>query len=180
MKTQDILFLIKTLPEKAPEIIKELNPVTWFERIINEGHKYKLAKAEIERKYEKDRDELTLRLTELNVRKEAYLASLNHQIKVIDAEDAPTMTALKGYFHTLRDINKQSDEVYSKILNSVGQIDREYFTALLGAHTKVFNDRAQVYKEIADTLDRHNQEIGKQREVIHIQILQHTKAIKDI
>ena len=35
--------ILAKLPERAPEIIREVNPVTWFERVIHEYHEYTLA-----------------------------------------------------------------------------------------------------------------------------------------
>ncbi len=49
-----IPVILASLPERAPEIIHEINPITWLERIIHEGHEYKLAKQKIQAELERD------------------------------------------------------------------------------------------------------------------------------
>lgn len=169
---------IENLPDNAPELIRELNPMTWFERIINEGHQYRLAQLELEKQYAKDRDELKYQLAELETRKQAYIETLNHQIKLIEAENAPVMAVLKAFFNDLDQINARANESHKIIWDNVGRIDVEYFKALIDAHKSIFSQRITTYQQIAQTLDGHHKELSAQRAAIHEQIQNQQNALK--
>lgn len=171
------LMIIQSLPDNAPELIREVNPLTWFERIIHEGNQYKLAKAEIERACERDKNELKLQLEELATRKAAYIATLEHQIKLIETENAPIMESLNSFFRDLNTINQMAYESHKKILDSAGSIDSDIFKNLIVYHATLFEKRKDVYQQISLTLDNHKSSINNQFEKIHQQITEHTRSL---
>lgn len=175
MKSETLL-IIESLPAAA-EIVKEANPFTWILRVIQEGHQYKLAKAEIERAFEKDRNELKLRLEELEARKKAYIATLEHQIKLIETENAPIMETLNTYFNDLNSFNQMVQESHKKILDSAGNMDSDIFKTLISFHLNLFNQKKDIYQQIAITLDNHKSSISDQFGKIHAQITDHNRAL---
>ena len=179
MNPATAIMLIKNLSERTPELIREINPATWFERLIHEGNQYKLAKIELEKEYAKDRDALKCHLAELETKKQAYIETLNHQIKLIEAADAPVMATLQACFNDLESINTRADNIHKAILENIGKIEIDFFNTLQSAYKSIFSERKTAYQQIMKTLENHRKSISETRADIAKQIENHQKALKD-
>ena len=90
---------VEPIAKKAPEIIHEVNPVTWFERVYSQLNTFRFEKSRIEAQYRLDSQKLSNELEFFKIQKEAYLESLEAQKRIIETTYAPDMFALE----TLRD-----------------------------------------------------------------------------
>lgn len=177
MSSGNILSIITALPENAPELLHECNPVTWFERILKEKHQYKLAKMEIEYRCQRDKNEMIIALEELNTRKKAYLSTLEQQIKLTEMQNSPINESLNAFFKDLEHFNQEERDSRAKIMEYIGKIEIEELKILIDFHKTLFDRRSLTYKEISNTLDKRHKEINNQLGNIQAQILEHHKAI---
>ncbi len=166
-----IIFL-KALPQNAPELIREVNPATWIERLIREGHQYKLAKQEIERQCAQDKNKLQLELQELATRKEAYLGTLKQQIRLIETENAPVMAAITAAVDELKQQSKESEQLLHKITSMIGELDADYYKVLFDSYMALKNARQQIFEQINTNLNEHTKVHTQQIESAKIQILE--------
>lgn len=117
-------------------------------------------------------------MAELETKKQAYIETLNHQIKLIEAENAPVMAVLQSFFNDLEQINIRANESHKIIWENVGKIEMDYFKVLVDAHKSIFSERIATYQQIAQTLDGHHKELSAQRAAIHEQIQNQQNALK--
>ncbi len=169
--------ILANLPDCAPKIIREVNPVTWIERIIHEGHEYKLAREQIRVQSEKEQKELQLELEKLNAQKEVYLASIDNERKLIAEGNKPTIVALNAFFDNLNTYDKQSQQILDKILESTGKIEPEFFDRLMTLYETIHNKREAICKNIQQTLEGNRQSLRDQLQAINAKVI-NQKALR--
>ncbi len=169
--------ILANLPDCAPKIIREVNPVTWIERIIHEGHEYKLAREQIRVQSEKEQKELQLELEKLNAQKEVYLASIDNERKLIAEGNKPTIAALNAFFDNLNTYDKQSQQILDKILESTGKIEPEFFDRLMTLYETIHNKREAICKNIQQTLEGNRQSLRDQLQAINAKVI-NQKALR--
>lgn len=170
--------VLTILPSCAPQIIHEVNPITWFERIMREGHEYKLARLQIQAQSEKDQEALNIELARLNAQKEAYLASIDNERRLIAEANQPTMRALEAFFKDLDQVNSQLDVILNKILDQAGEMEGEFYDRLISMHASIFSRRTEIYKNIQQTLKHSRSNIKEQLTAISAKI-SYQKALQE-
>lgn len=178
MNPKAILMILQALPENAPELIREANPATWIERILHEGHQYKLAKLEIERQAANDKGRLDLELQDLAVRKEVYLESLNHQIKLIETGNAPIMAAISAAVNKLNEHGRKTELLLNTITSRIGELDADFYQLLFNSYLALEAAQQQIFDQINKNLDKHYQEHRNHVDSVKDQIMQCQKGIE--
>lgn len=172
-----VFTLLKSLPSNAPELIREVNPCTWIERIIRENHQFRLAAKEIEKQCQRDKQEHERALQELEARKEAFKESLRHQIELLETQNEPTMLALQQKFKTIDEFNKESHYSHKIIWDMAGKVDIAEFESYVKMHMLIFDKQKFVFDQVRMELDKHHGSISSQFELISRQISDHTRAL---
>lgn len=114
---------IGPLAAKAPDIIHELNPFTWFTQVISELHAYKNEKLRIEKQFLLDSQKLKNELEELRLKKEAYVESLNTQRNLINTVYKPDIQSLKTIRTNINEYHKKLDMICQQIVTSGFQLE---------------------------------------------------------
>lgn len=154
--------VIANLPTNAPEIIREINPATWVERIIHDGRQYKLARQQIQVMAARDKMVYAQNIKSLEVQLEKYKISLAHEGTVFNQVSKDIVKSYKISMRTVANVHKQSSKMLSDIMKNAGVMDKEVLKILLDHHKSLTNSMLEAVKHFDKNVStRHSMIIDK-------------------
>ena len=126
--------IIANLPTNAPDIIREVNPVTWFERVIEDGRRYKIAKRQLQVAMENNRQQYNLELKRLEQFKESYIATLHNEQQRNKFHTKFADKNIKFSNKNIKSWSDQANTILNIILKNSSDIDEKFLAALLDQH----------------------------------------------
>ena len=151
--------IIANLPTNAPDIIREVNPVTWFERVIEDGRRYKIAKRQLQAAMENNRQQYDLELKRLEQFEKSYIATLQNEQQSNKIKSKNVDRSIKFSTKNIKNWNSQANTILSIILKNSSDIDEKFLTALLDQHKYLNSLMAQESDKIHNSLDKENERI---------------------
>lgn len=156
-----VVTVLERLPENAPEIIRSVNPVNWFRDVINDSRQYRLAKKQIELEYARDRDAHARAIKELEIKKDAYVKTIQNNQKIIKIQSKNLRTSFKFLFNSLDSINMQSQQIVQQIISSSNSIDTDVLNLLIEFHKTLFVQIRELYRDMNNTMDREHDRFSR-------------------
>lgn len=149
--------VLPELAKRAPEIINNINPMTWFERVISDLRSYKLEKLRLEKEFKNLEYEKELALRDLEIKREVYLATLQEKRNTISKLNEPVMQQIKSHADTITHFQNLSQSILDKILSS--DLPAESIRILLDMHKEYNNQIQNTIQAMQTAIDKNGDKL---------------------
>lgn len=146
--------IMNKLADKAPEIAKELNPMRWFATVQKQLSDYEIARRSIEAQLEYDKQKMNNELVALQIRREAYLQSLEMQRKIIKTTYSPNISYFKNAKMTISKYFEELSGYRKELLKS--ELDIEDKKLLFEFHKDISDKINDLFTKQIDVLKENN------------------------